>query len=132
MNIASTEPPFALHAAIVPDAFPDTVGESGVRRDALSYEHFKDLIGCKIDIVGANASTPFVLTEATEKHKSQYPGQKRMPFSLVLCGPLHITLDGHHYDLRHPHLGLIPYVMLSRTVAYPDQPPGAYYEIMFN
>ena len=132
MHIAYTEPPFAMHAVPTPAAIPEMVGDSAVRRDALSYEHFKDLIDAEIDVVGTNAATPFVLTEAVEKPKSQYPGQKRMPFSIVLRGPLHITLDGHHYDLRHPHLGLIPHIMLSRTITYPDQPPGAYYEIMFN
>ena len=132
MNIAHSEAPFAMHAVPVPAVIPETVGDSAVRRDSLSLEHFKDLIGSGIDVIGTNAATRFVLTEATEKPKSQYPGQKRMPFSLVLHGPLHITLDGHHYDLRHPHLGLIPYIMLTRTITYPDQPPGAYYEIMFS
>ena len=55
-----------------------------------------------------------------------------MPFSLLLRGPLSLTLDGYFFDLHHPDLGLIPYIMLTRTLSFPDQPPGAYYEIIFN
>ena len=124
MNFSYTEPKFTLHPVPNPSDASDTVG-------TLSQEAFKDLIGSEIDVIGTNAAARFILTEVTEKPKSQYPGQKRMPFSLILRGPLHIELDAAPYDLRVPTIGILPYIMLTRTIAYPDQAPGAYYEVIF-
>lgn len=130
------EAPFILHAVPLPENLPEELSEtlSGetFRRDNLSMEYFKSLIGSTIVVVGTNASTPFEVLEVTEKPKSMCPGKKRMPFSVLLRGAESITFDGCHFDLRHPQLGLIPYIMLSRTMAFPDQPPGVYCEIMFN
>lgn len=132
MNSTSSEQPFTLHAVPLPAVLPDTVGHGMVSSDSLALEHFKDLVGQPLTVIGANAATPFIVSEVEEKPKSQYPGQKRMPFHLILRSPLHITLEGYHFDLRHPQLGILPYIMLSRTITYPDQPPGAYYEIIFS
>lgn len=132
MNSTTGERPFTLHAVPLPAALPDTVGNGTVAMASLGFEHFKDLVGQSITVIGANAATPFIVSEAEENPKSQYFGQKRMPFHLILRGPLHIALNGYHFDLRHPQLGILPYMMLSRTITYPDQPPGAYYQIVFN
>jgi len=125
------ETPFTLQAVPLPENLGDTLDDGTTSRGSLSFGDFEELVGAEIMVVGANAATPFTLVEGQEKPKSRYPGQKRMPFSLILRAPDAATVAGLHFDLRHPRLGLIPYVMLTRTLAYPDQPLGAYYEIAF-
>jgi|GEM_PF-1536225 len=128
--------PFILRAVSMPEELPEmlsgTVNGETIRRDRIALEHFEKLIGSTIMVEGANATTPFEVVEVTEKPKSQFPGQQRMPFSVLLRGAENITFDGCHFNLHHPQLGLIPYLMLSRTMVFPDQPTGAYFEIMFN
>jgi len=132
----SSEAPFTLQGVPTPTELPEelsgTIDGQKVRRDSITFAHFEPLIGGVITVVGTNASTSFEVVEGLEKPKSQYPGQKRMPFNVLLRGPLSTNLEGHHFDLKHPDLGVIPYVALTRTMAYPDQPPGAYYEVVFN
>mgnify|MGYP000740103104 CR=1 FL=1 len=125
------EAPFVLRPVPLPGNLDEVLDDGVTRRSQLSLSHFADLVGTEVMVVGANAATPFTLVEAVEKPRSQYPGQKRMPFRLIFRGPKSAHLAGEHFDIRHPRLGLIPYLLLSRTLSYPDEPEGAYYQIAF-
>ncbi|RCK30000.1 DUF6916 family protein [Thalassospira lucentensis] len=109
-----------------------TQAPSRMRRDQLLMDHFTSLMSHEITLAGANGQAPFLLVEGSEKPKFRYPGQARMPFNLVFRSLNGVTLGGSHYDVLHPQLGTIPYVMLTRTLVYPDQEPGIYYEAIFN
>ncbi|NQV99660.1 MAG: hypothetical protein HQ483_08170 [Rhodospirillales bacterium] len=125
-------PPVVLHAISAPEELTEVLGEDGIMRSDLSYEHFAGLVGSHLEVIGSNNATALLeVVEGAEKPRSSYPGQKRMPFHLILHGPETVVLNGHHFGLRHPQLGVIPYVLLTRTIAYPDQPPGAYYQVIF-
>lgn len=136
--------PVILQAVESPDSIPEYIGDdaeqtdgvagasSRIRRDHLLLDHFAALMGQEITLVGTNGRAPFQLVEGTEKPSSRYPGQVRMPFNLVFRSLNEATLGGAHYDLVHPDLGTVSYVMLTRTMVYPDQEPGIYYEATFN
>ena len=92
----------------------------------ITIEHFNPLLGEQLQVSGNDQS--FVATLKSIKELNPYPGQERMPFSMILESDSHENAGQGTYQVEHEKLEDL--VLFMVPIGPGEQ--GICYEVVFN